>query len=72
MKYEIDTDREYLDFSNGVLSYGNWSYQIDSWGSSELNEDETHKLYLAMKEFYESQGMANNEKTDLMIDEEKE
>jgi hypothetical protein len=56
MKYEHETDVEYIEFSNGVISCGNYSYQIDSWGWSELDKAETYKLYLAMHEFFESQG----------------
>jgi len=61
MNYEHEAHSEYIEFSNGVISYGNYSYEIDSWGWSELDKFQTYKLYLAMKEFYEAQGEEGEE-----------
>ena len=56
-KYEYDecTDKgNNLYFSDGILSCSTYNYEIDSFGYMELNDDETYKLYLIMKEYYEN------------------
>jgi len=52
--YEFDSG-EYgcdLDFTDGVVTFGAYSYHIDSYGNGELSKEETRKLYEAMKEYY--------------------
>lgn len=53
--YDEGTDKgNYLCFSDGMLSCSTYSYYIDSFGDLELDNNETYKLYLAMKEYYEN------------------
>jgi len=42
-----------LDFSQGEIEFSNYSYEIGSTGRDTLNKEETKKLYLAMKNYYE-------------------
>ena len=40
-------------YADGTLYVSVYSYYIDSNGEIELTQEETKKLYLKMKEFYE-------------------
>jgi hypothetical protein len=43
-----------IEFYKGQLSVWVYSYYIDSTGSITLSNDETRKLYEAMKQYYEA------------------
>ena len=45
--------QEYLSFKDGELDFGAYSYYIDSYGNGSLSKEETYKLYLVMKNYYE-------------------
>lgn len=42
-----------LEFFNGEIDVSVYSYTIDSYGHLSLNQDETYKLYIAMKNYFE-------------------
>lgn len=52
----------WIDFGNtngeggGQLSFGAYSYEIDSFGDGELTQDETKQLFLSMMNFYKAKG----------------
>lgn len=50
-------ERSYIEFHKGMISFGNYSYEIDSWGYDDLDEEETKSIYLQMKEYYESKSI---------------
>ena len=53
---------DWLDFGNtqgdgeGQLSFGTYSYEIDSFGDGELTQDETKQLFLSMMNYYKAKG----------------
>lgn len=51
---EFEADSWYFDFNgrDGKVSFGSYSYYIDSWGEGELSKEETAQLFAAMKEYY--------------------
>lgn len=52
--YDEGVDKgNYLSFENGIINCSTYSYYIDSFGDLELDKEETYKLFLAMKEYYE-------------------
>ena len=52
MKYEYEKAEDYFYFEDCFITVGAYSYHIDSCGELELSEEETKKLYLRMKEYY--------------------
>ena len=52
-EFEFEGDYSWIEFSDGSISFSNYSYYIDSWGGKELDFKQTKELYLAMKEYYE-------------------
>lgn len=57
-KAYFDRRNFWLDFGNspgqgeGELSFGTYSYEIDSFGNGSLTREETRQLYEAMKNYY--------------------
>lgn len=56
MKYYYENKQEdSIRFKEGKLSASTYSYEISSYGYLELSNEETKKLYEAMKEYYEKE-----------------
>ena len=52
-RYEKEEGDTGISFEKGFVVWWAYSYQISSIGSGELSENETRKLYEAMKNYYE-------------------
>lgn len=56
MEISFDHGEDTIGFFDGILGACAYSYQIDSFGSITLTEEETRKLYLTMAQYYKQQG----------------
>ena len=52
--YEFDSGVNgcVIDFVDGEVTFGAFSYYKNCYGSGELSKEETRKLYEAMKAYY--------------------
>lgn len=50
-----DVGKFSIEFKDGNISLSAYSYYINSSGYGELNKEEVKRLYLKMKEYFESQ-----------------
>lgn len=53
--YDFENEWVCIEFSKGTLYASGYCQNYGSWNGDELSEEETRKLYLAMKEYFEGE-----------------
>ena len=66
--FEKNRSNDYLAFhDDGTLGCSTYSYEIDSCGEMELDQDETRQLYEAMRSYYSSEAKQTAEEIYNML-----
>ena len=56
--FSLNDDYDYIDHDNGTISFGAYSYKIDSTGHGELTTEETKQFFLSLRNHYIAAGDA--------------